>query len=197
MATLTDDELARIRVELGDHVLDAGALPYADYRAVYVIVRDHVVSSSVTPTSSETAVDAAGPTTLTLASVTGLSVGSRVQLDVDDARETVTVRAVVGSTISVLCRKTHGGTYPVEVESPLTIVRGILADLSRLEHVDSLDALAALGLKRVDEVEWTDEGRARAIEQARARLRTRLADACGLRTTLARNRSSSDSFEVY
>lgn len=197
MSTLTDDELARIRLELGDHVLDAGAFPYADLRSVYAIVRDHVVSSSVAPTTSATPVTDAGPALLTLASVVGLATSSRVQLDVDDARETVTVRAVIGSTISVICRKAHAGTYPVEVESPLTIVRGILSTLARLEQVDTLESFAALGLVRVDEVEWSEEGRDRAIERARSKLQLRLADACGLRDTLRQNRGTTSSFEVY
>ena len=39
MATLTDDEMARIKAELLDNVLSIGALPYASILAVYDLIR--------------------------------------------------------------------------------------------------------------------------------------------------------------
>lgn len=191
MATLTDDELGRIKAEVLDNVLDVGATPYIGIRAVYDVIRDHVASSSVAPTTSTTAVTAAGPASLTLASVAGLALGSRVVLDVDSVREVVTVRAVTGSAISVVCRRLHSGTYPVEVESPLTIVRGLLADLAALDDQEQ-DATASAGLKRVDEVEWeTSQGASIAdrLVARRAELRDRLARACGLSHVLAAGRA--------
>lgn len=196
MTTLSADEMARIRAECLDNVLSVGASPYFDVRFVYDVIRDYVVSSSVAPTTCATGVTAAGPTVLTLASVSGLAAGSRVQLDVDGSRETVTVRAVSGMTISVICRKTHSGTYPVEVESALTLVRGVLADLSALEQVNTLDAFNALGLRRVDEVEWMERGQLALVESARRSMRSRLASMCGLGALVAQARGTS-SFEVY
>jgi hypothetical protein len=180
MATLTDDEMARLRVELGAHVLANDATPLVGILSIWAVIRDNVVSSTVTPTTSATAVSAAGPVTLTLASATGYVAGQSVQLDVDAERETVTIRSVVGSTISVICRKAHSGTYPVEVESPLTIVRGLLADLRRLEQGDMLAAFDALGLKRVDEIEFQDGDRTAFFARAQTRLRSKLASACGV-----------------
>ena len=202
MATLTDDEVGRIKAEVLDNVLDVGAVPYIGIRAIYDVIRDHVASSSVAATTSATAVTAAGPTTLTLASVTGLAAGSRVVLDVDSVREVVTVRAVVGSTISVVCRRLHSGTYPVEVESPLTIVRGLLADLAALDDQEQ-DATASAGLKRVDEVEWETGAGASIADRLvarRAELRERLARACGISHVLAAGRATARGgagFEVY
>lgn len=198
MATLTDDELARIRAEVLDNVLDQQATPWFEVRAIYDVIRDNVISSSVAPTSSTTTVSAAGPTTLTLASVTGLTVGQKVQIDVDGARETVTVRAISGLTISVVCRKTHSGTYPVEVESPLTLVRGVLSDLATIESGAAIDALDTIGLKRVDEVEWRDdETITRALERARQQLRSRLASLCGLTGILQSAQGRGSRFEAY
>jgi hypothetical protein len=123
-------------------------------------------------------------------------------LDVDSSREVVTVRAVVGSTISVICRRLHSGTYPVEVESPLTIVRGLLADLAALDDQEQ-DATASAGLKRVDEVEWETGAGASISDRLTARrdaLRERLARACGISHILNAGRSfarGSSSFEVY
>lgn len=196
MTTLSADEMARVRAECLDNVLAVGATPYFNVRAVYDVIQQYVVGSSVTPTSCATSVSAAGPAVLTLASVSGLSVGTRVQLDVDGARETVTVRAVSGLTISVVCRKTHEGTYPVEVESALTLVRGVLADLAALEHVSTIDAFNALGLRRVDEVEWSDRGQLALVEQARRTLRARLASMCGLSQIVAMA-GGPTSFGVY
>lgn len=187
--------MARIKAECFDNVLSVGAEPYLSVRALYDVIQANVESSSTAATTSSTTVSAAGPTTLTLASVSGLAAGYKVQIDSDAQRETVSVRAVSGLTISVLCRKTHSGTYPVELESALTLVRGVLSDLSALEQVTTLDAFNSLGLKRVDEVEWSDGGASLYVERARKRLRMRLASLCGLSGIL---RSASPSaFEVY
>lgn len=183
MTTLTTDEMARVKAEIFDNVLSIGAVPWLDVRAIYDVIQANVESSSVAPTTSTTAVTAAGPTTLTLASVTGLASGSRVVLDVDAAREVVTVRAVSGLTVSVVCTKTHSGTYPVEVESALTIVRGILADLESIDQQERI-AIPQAGVKRVDEIEFfgrAEGGSAQsALTQHRNALRARLASATGL-----------------
>lgn len=200
MATLTEDELARIRAEVLDNVLDAGATAYFDVRGIYDVIRTNVVSSSVSATTSTTTVSSAGPTTLALASVTGLTAGQKVQIDCDGQRETVTVRAISASTISVICRKAHSGTYPVEIESPLTLVRGVLSDLAAMESGAALDSLDALGLKQVDEVVFRDDlDLTKAIEKARGVLRARLAALCGITSiyNAARARSGSMTFEVY
>ena len=84
---LGDDELARIKSECMDSVLDISAAPYFDIRAIYDVIQAHVPSSATAATTSATAVTAAGPTTLTLASVTGLASGSPVVLGVDPGRQ--------------------------------------------------------------------------------------------------------------
>ena len=204
MTTLSADEMARIKAEIFDNVLSIGAVPWIDVRAIYDVIQANVSSSSVAPTTSATAVSAAGPTTLTLASVTGLSSGSRVVLDVDTSREVVTVRAVSGSTVSVVCAKTHSGTYPVEVESALTIVRGILADLEAIDQQERT-AIPQAGVKRVDEIEFFGraEGSVRDMLTAhRNSLRARLASATGLtgilRELMARaSTGGAMGFEVY
>lgn len=177
---LTDDEMSRIRAELGDHVLANAATPLIGIKSVWATIRDNVSASSVTPTTSATTVSAVGPTTLTLASATGYAAGQSIQIDCDAERETVTIRNVSGLAVSVICRKTHSGTYPVEVESPITIVRGLLSDLRRLSQGDVLAAFDSLGLKRVDEIEFSDKSRFQLIEQAQASLRAQLARVCGV-----------------
>lgn len=180
MATLTDDEMMRVRAELGAHLLSSTAEPLIGTSPLWAVIRDNVVSSSVSPTTSATTVSTAGPVVLTLASATGYVAGQSIQIDCDAERETVTIRNVSGSTISVICRKAHSGTYPVEVESPLTIVRGLLTDLRRIEQGDMLAAFDALGIKQVDEVVFADGGQLRYIDRARTMLRNKLATACGV-----------------
>jgi hypothetical protein len=120
----------------------------------------------------------------------------RVQLDCDGQRETCTIRNVAGSVLSLVARKTHSGTYPVEVESALTLVRGVLSDLISLEQVTSLASFDSLGLRRVDEVEWSERGQSYWIEYGRGILRRRLATACGVGWIYTASRGSS-ALEVY
>lgn len=196
MTTLSSDEMARIKLELGDTVLAVGAQPWIGIRSVWDVIQTYVESSSVAPTSSSTTVSAAGPTTITVASATGLTAGMRVQLDVDGQRETCTIRNVAGSVLSLVARKTHSGTYPVEVESALTLVRGVLSDLISLEQVTSLASFDSLGLRRVDEIEWSERGQSYWIEYGRGILRRRLATACGVGWIYTASRGSS-ALEVY
>jgi hypothetical protein len=197
MSTLTDDEMARIRAELLDNVLSLGAEPYIGIKAIYQVIRETVVSSSVAPTASSTVVTVTGPAVITLASVVGITMHTRVQLDVDESREVVTVRAVAGSTISVICRKTHAGTYPVEIESPLTIVRGLLADLESVRD-QIAESRGSLGLRRVDEVEWSDGASQHdRLVSAQQRLRRELAARVGLSGMFAGAGNGNGTFEVY
>lgn len=197
---LSDDELARVKREALDNVLAVGAEPYISIRALYALIQDYVQSSALEPTTSATAVTAAGATTLTLADATGLAAQDKVVLDVDAARETVTVRNVSGNTISVVCRRLHGGTYPVEKESALTLVRGCLSDLAVLQDKIN-DAVDSAGVKRVDEVEFfgPSEGRSVLDELRRAQhaLRLDLARMCGLTQVLAAASGRGSNIEVY
>jgi hypothetical protein len=204
MTTITTQEMWRIKAELFDNVLDFGAVPWLSVRAIYDVIQANVSGSSVAPTTSSTAVTVPGATVLTLASVAGLAAASRVVIDVDTAREVATVRAVSGSTISVVCTKLHAGTYPVEIESGLTIVRGILADLEAIDQQQRL-AIPQAGVRRVDEIEFfgkADGGGARAqLEAHRNTLRGRLASATGLtgilRELAARASGGLNAFEAY
>lgn len=205
MSTLTTDELARIKAELGDNILSINALPYIGIKSVYSqVILDNVVSSDTAATSTSTTisqatVDAGGATTITVASATGLSVGTRIQIDVDSQRETCTVRNVSGTTISIIAKKPHSGTYPVEIESPLTLVRGTLSDLLSLEQNQFLDAYAQAGIKRVDEVEFADNGAFGALTAQRQMLRARLASQLGLTEVWLANqqRAGNSTIEIY
>jgi len=194
--TLTLIEMQRIKYELGDTVLNVGAQPWIGIRSVWNVIKDNVLGSDTAPTSTSTTISAAGATTITVASAVDLVAGTRVQIDVDGQRETCTIRNVSGSVLSLIARKTHSGTYPVEIESSLTIVRGLIADLTALEQVNTLGAFDALGLRRVDEVEWAEKGASYWVEYGKGLLRRKLASACGVGWIYSSSRGSS-GLEVY
>ncbi len=196
MATLTDDELARIKSEVFDNLLGLGAVPYFDVRTLYPVIRDNVESSTVAATTSTTSVTSPGATSITLASATGYVAGQRIVLDVDDARETVTIRSISGSVVSVVCRKAHAGTYPVEVESALTLVRGYLSDLITLEQRER-DLYTSAGVKRVDEIEFfgrSEGGDALSrTQETRNALRAKLASALNLTRVMSEMKGRADA----
>jgi hypothetical protein len=201
---LSDEEIDRIKAELFDNVLGVGATPYFNIRGVYSVIQDYVTSSATDPTTSSTTVSTAGPTTISVASASGLSAGTRIVIDVDQQRETVTVRNVSGTTLSVICSKLHSGTYPVEIESGITIVRGFLSDLANLEQVRTVEAFAALGLKQVDEVVWQDGQSGNLlslIHAAKTELRSKLAAATGMSSlfieAMQRAQGHGGSVEIY
>jgi hypothetical protein len=200
VSTLTDDEIARIKTECWDHVVDVGAEPYIGFHPVFNTVRDYVKSSDTPATSSSTAITGAGATTITVASATGLSVGIKIVLDVDGQRETCTIKSLSGNVVGINARKAHSGTYPVEIESPLTIVRGILFDLSKLEDTITT-SLDSSGIKRADEVEFfgPNDGGNQATQLMRSQyaLRMELARRIGLAEYAAQKAPSSGGFEVY
>jgi len=197
MATLTADEIGRIKYELNEAVLSYNALPWIGIRVVWDVIQTSVESSSTPATSTSTAITAAGPVTITVASATGLSVGTRVQLDCDGQRETCSVRNVAGNVLSLVARKVHSGTYPVEIESPLTLVRGCVADLAALEQVTSLASFESLGLRRVDEIEWDEKGSSYWVDWARNNLRRSLSRALGVEYIFDAARARGANLEVY
>lgn len=155
---LLDSEVAAIKAALGYNVLSIGAEPYADVRAYFTQVMQPYLSGGAT-TSSSTAVTAATsptPVVLTLADATGFALGDTVIVDVDSLQESATVRAVSGSTVTVLLSKAHSLTYPVTVEGPETLVRAYLRKLRSLSvSGGAFDGVAdTAGIKKVDEIEF-------------------------------------------
>lgn len=180
---LLDSELDRIRAELGHNLLNVGAEPYIGITAVFSQIIQRYMREGLDATTSTT-VGAPGYANLVLDDVTGISVMSRVALDVDEQFEMVTVRAInTGTkTISVIAKKAHQGTYPVTLDGGLQIIRECLSALADLQ--DKMAATRGHGsLKAVDEVEFYDtRGKTQFavyLEQAE-HWRDRLARHCGV-----------------
>jgi hypothetical protein len=147
---------------------------------------------------AHTSVTSPGATTITLTSATGYAAGQRIVLDVDDQRETVTIRSLPARGRGRFGRvPLHTlGTYPVEVESPLTLVRGYISDLITLEQVER-GAFDTAGVRRVDEIEFF--GRAeggsklQVVNETRNRLRAKLASALNLTKIMAEMKGRADA----
>lgn len=162
---LLDSEIRRIRAELGINILKVTAEPYISITQLF----EQVVQANVTAgstTSSSTAVVATGgdpaAVTLTLVDPTGFNQGDRVIVDVDSIQEAATVRALAGSTISLLLALGHAGTYPVTVEGGESLIRAKLRKIITLEQ--QIDDLApAGGIKKADDVEFHSPREMRTI----------------------------------
>lgn len=152
---LTTAELYRIRYELGFNLLTTSAIPYIGVTQIFDQVIQPYLASGTSTTSSTTvtAASTATPVTLVLASATGFDSLARVVVDVDDREEVATVQSVSGSSITVLLKLAHTGTYPVIVEGAESIVRGILREI-RGVHSKITTAANTAGLKRVDVIEF-------------------------------------------
>jgi hypothetical protein len=192
---LTAGELDRVRAELGYNVLDVGAEPYIGVQAYFSqVLKPYLREGLETSTSTTVEENAAGSLViLSLADVTGVTLRSRIIVDVDDFLESATVRAISGSTITVLLKKAHTGTYPVTVDAGLQIVRECLAALFKVQQlIDELEGEGAL--KKVDEIEFYDaSGRTRLqlLEEQQRHWRRRLSSAVGFPMNASGNSGGS------
>lgn len=156
---LLDSEIARCKYELGYNLLTIAAEPYIGVARVFeLVIQPNLMAGATTTSATAVTAVAAGalasPVTLTLASVTGISAGDRVVIDVDSRQEAATVQNVAGSTITVLLSKAHTGTYPVTVERGESIVREILGRLRDIADKLGTSVVQQVGIKQVDEIEF-------------------------------------------
>jgi hypothetical protein len=195
--TLSDGEAQRLRYELGLNVVGIGAEPYIGHAQIISVIQSYLVSDVQAVAYSSAAVTATGSNVITLDSVVGISQGTPLILDCDDSFERVTTKRVVGSTVVVNCRKTHGANFPVEIESGLTMVRCKLWTLATLEEKIA-EAADAAGLKQVDEVVFQDANSATTtvlgmLKAQQAMHRRELASLVNMQEILAQAGFSSGS----
>lgn len=185
---LLDSEIARCKYELGYNVLTISAEPYIGVARVFeLVIQPNLLAGAITTSSTAVTAVAAGalanPVTLTLASVTGFSVGDRVTVDVDDRQESAMIQAIAGSTITLLLTKTHSGTYTLTVERGESIVREILARLRSIADKLGTAALQQAGIAKVDEIEFFSgmQGVRYEMQKLQTYWRNELASALGVR----------------
>lgn len=154
---LTSGELDRIRAETGYNVLGVGAEPYIGVQALFSqVIQPYLREGADTTSSTSVTAAASGAfVTLTVASATGISLHERIAVDVDDYLEMATVRSVSGTSVGVILKKAHAGTYPVTVDGGLQQVRECLSALYLIhQRIHGLEGTG--GLKQVDEIQWYD-----------------------------------------
>lgn len=182
--SLLDSEIAQIKYHLGYNVLTIGSLPYIGHTSLFEQVIQQYTDSGAATTSSTAVVAAtsATPSTIVLASATGFAAGARIVVDVDDRQEVVTAQYVTGSSLTLLLRLAHTGTYPVLVEGGETIIRSILRRLYDVS-VQIGDAYTTAGIKKVDEIEFFGDGstsQSSQLNKLRMYWRDELASALGV-----------------
>lgn len=153
MQTLAQSELQRIKHELGFNQLTVGAVPYVQITQYFEqIVQPQLQADALT--TSATAVTAS-PTpaavALTLASATGFAMFARAVVDIDENQESAQVQSVAGNVITLFLSLAHSGTYPVQLESGITLVRDYLRRLRSIAiQIETVPSRA--GVRKVDEI---------------------------------------------
>lgn len=158
---LSDSEIQSLRIALGYGAITTGAYPYTPdgfYEVFYGVVAPNLQTAAMT--TSVTAVAGIGIATIVVASATDIVARAKLIVDVGPDEETVTVRAVSGTSVSAVFAKTHtAGPYPVAIASGESMLRSLLtaADDARTKLV-STTAIGVAGLKRAEDIEWYQEG---------------------------------------
>jgi hypothetical protein len=157
---LTSSEIQSLRYHLGYGAIGI-ASPYLP-DTFLELFRDVVAPNLETGTSttSATSVAAAGTATIVVLNATDITARTRLVVDVGDKEETVTVRAVSGTSITADFANTHTSTpYPVAIESGETRLRSLLsaADAAHTK-MTATTAIDSAGLKRAEDIEWYPDG---------------------------------------
>jgi hypothetical protein len=169
---LTDYEVQSLRAHLGFGNVGANAYPYTPdgFREVF---RDVIAPNleDGPETTAATAITAGSTTTVTPASMTGITVGARLVVDVGDDAEIVLVRSVTLTTFTAKFALAHPASgYPVAVMSGVQRVRLLLHACDKAwQTANSSTVSESAGLKKVDEIEWFAPGAVRLETRAHYR----------------------------
>jgi hypothetical protein len=158
----TDAEIETLRFHLGYGNIGVGGYPYTPdgFKELFGQVVQPNLSEGAATTST-TAISAAGLTTITPASMTGLATHERLVVDVGEDAELVVVRSVTLTTFAARFAKAHTAGYPIQVESGLTRLRGLLHDADTAHFgLTGTTTTKTAGLKSVGRgaVEWFPNG---------------------------------------
>lgn len=199
---LTTADLARIKAELGYNVLTVGAIPYVSYVSLFDQIVQPYMQSGASTTSNTVVAAASSPTavSLTLADIDGFTAGDSVVVDVDALQETATIRAVSGSTISVILSLGHTAGYPVTVDGGEGIVREILKRLRGLT-VQIGNASNTAGIKQVDEIQFfgnsVESSQLAMLAKSRLETRDELAAVLGVPNLWRIRRAGGSNVVLY
>lgn len=200
---LLPSEVARLKFELGFGLLTNNAAAYARTTALFEQGLLPYLSGGAVTSSSTAVVAASAPTpaALTLASATGFAAGDRVIVDVDARQEAATIQSIAGSAITVLLSLAHAGTYPVTVEGPESMLRGVLGKLREMGESIAGSSTSA-GLRSVGRgaVEWYGDGSStvlRSLQSLQMHHRDELASMLGIANMWRERQSSGRAVSLY
>lgn len=170
--SLRDEEVVRIKAELGYNITGVGADVYIAYTAVFDrAVQPYLIDPSTTSSTAVTAVAGGASVALTLASnppslsstqSNAFVVGSKVVVDVGAAQETSIITSLNGLSATMVLANAHSGTYPVVLQGAEQFIRDILTRIDAIQAEMLNVAPKTAGLQAlVGELEFVSGGSSR------------------------------------
>lgn len=159
---LRNEEILRLKYELGYNVTGIGAEVYITYTAVFDrAIQPYLIDVATTSSTAVTAVTGGASTTIVLAanpasttSTQSLSfvVGSNVVVDVGVSQETSVIAALSGLSATLTLSLAHSGTYPVLLQGAEQTIRDIFTRLDTIKSEMTYVAPKTAGVEQVDEI---------------------------------------------
>lgn len=212
---LRNEEIIRLKYELGMNVTGVGAEVYIGYVAVFDrAVQPYLIDVSTTSSTAVVAAAAGANVAITVASnpvsttsTQALSFvpGSMLVVDVGPNTETTIVQQIAGLVLTVQLFNAHSGTYPVVLQGAEQIIRDIFTRLDVIKSEMLNVAPKTAGIGKVDEVEMFSKksGRDRTQDKFGALLwqrdeaRRDLAGALGIPYLKDARKASGCRMELY
>ena len=213
---LRNEEILRLKYELGFNITGIGAEVYITYTAIFDrAIQPYLIDVGTTSSTAVTAAPGGASTTITLAAnpvsssatqALSFVVGSNVVVDVGPAGETAVIAAINSLAITLTLVQAHSSTYPVLINGAEQTVRDLFTRLDAIRTEMLNVAPKTAGMQQVDELQFTPstKGRSKTMDKFGALLwqrdeaRRDLAGALGVPYMRdVRNRGSGGGMSVY
>lgn len=211
---LRNEEILRLKFELGYNITGVGAEPYISYAAVFDrAVQPYLVDSGTTSTTTVAASAAGAAVAVTLAanpaSITATQAlsfvpGSNVVVDVGPLQETSVILSMSGLVVTLTLTLTHGpASYPVLLNGGEQTIRDIFTRLDNIKSIMTSLAPLTAGVRKVDEAELFSSSKRKSMSRfdelvyQRTVARRDLAGALGVAYIPDVRTRGGASFEVY
>ena len=173
--SLRNEEIIRLKLELGFNVTNLGAEPYITYAAVFdKAVQPYLVDVGTTSSTPVVAAVSGAVVSLTIATnplslsptqALSFVVGSNIVVDVGPFLETSTILTVTALVIGVQLTLAHAAPYPVLLQGSEQIVRDLFARLDAIKSEMINVAPKTAGMQQVDEIQFFGNVRGRGKTQ--------------------------------
>lgn len=214
---LRQEEIDRIRYELGVPLTRVGAEPYITWVPIFAkVIQPYLFDNSTTSTTAVSAAPGGAPISVTLvANPEGpdgfglvFAVGTSCVVDVGPAQEIATIAALSGLVATMTLANAHGGagaSYPIAPNGAEQIVRDIFVRLDAINVQLRTIAPQTAGITQADEIKLSPSMRGRSRQSdtfdslvaQRDQARQDLADAIGFKDLRKLAQSSVSRVELY